>query len=72
LALGELRRRARQRRAARETLQAALNIFESLGASLWADRATKELGRIGGRRVQAPSELTPTERRVAELWPRER
>jgi DNA-binding CsgD family transcriptional regulator len=67
LALGEVQRRAKRRRAARETLQEALSSFESLGARLWAERARKELGRIGGRRPHAPHELTPTERRVAEL-----
>ena len=52
--------------AVRESLERALEAFESLGAPLWADRARAELGRIGGR---APSslELTPTEERVAEL-----
>ena len=41
-------------------------VFEQIGARIWADRARAELGRLGGR---APSgdELTPTERRVAEL-----
>ena len=55
-----------RKRAARETLGAALTAFEDIGATLWAERARSELGRIGGR---APSsgELTPTERRVAEL-----
>jgi DNA-binding NarL/FixJ family response regulator len=66
LALGAEQRRARQRRAARASLQAALATFDALGASLWSAKARAELGRIGGR---APSsgELTPAERRVAEL-----
>ncbi len=66
LALGTEQRRARQRRAARATLEQAQADFEALGASLWAAKAQAELGRIGGR---APSsgELTPAERRVAEL-----
>jgi DNA-binding CsgD family transcriptional regulator len=66
LVLGEIQRRARQRRAARETLQRALEIFESLGAPLWADRVRREIARIGGR-AASPSELTPTEQRVAVL-----
>jgi DNA-binding CsgD family transcriptional regulator len=66
LAQGQLRRRARQKRAARESLQEALQIFERLGAPLWADRARAELRRIG-LRPPAPLELTPTEERVAEL-----
>src|SRR5262249_22985328 len=36
LALGSTRRRARERRAARECLQNALAIFEQLGAATWA------------------------------------
>jgi DNA-binding CsgD family transcriptional regulator len=66
LALGETQRRARQRRAARQSLQAALALFEELGARLWAEKARRELARIGGR---APSvgALTPTEERVAAL-----
>jgi DNA-binding CsgD family transcriptional regulator len=67
LALGELQRRERRRRAARETLQEALTSFESLGAPLWAARARAELDRIGGRAPSQKGELTPTERRVAEL-----
>jgi DNA-binding CsgD family transcriptional regulator len=66
LALGSAQRHMRQRRAARETLEQALRGFDELGASLWAERARAELGRISGR---APSrgELTASERRVAEL-----
>lgn len=66
LALGTARRRAQQRRLARETLEQALAAFDELGARLWAAKARAELGRIGGR---APSsgELTPSEQRVAEL-----
>ncbi len=64
--LGATQRAAKQKRAARETLTEALASFDELGAPLWAVRARDELGRISGR---APSrdELTPTERRVAEL-----
>jgi DNA-binding CsgD family transcriptional regulator len=66
LVRGAIERRARRKRAARETLNAALAGFEELGSRAWADRTRAELGRIGGR---APSraELTPAERRVAEL-----
>jgi DNA-binding CsgD family transcriptional regulator len=66
LVQGMVQRRAKQRRAARSSLDEAVAIFEELGASLWATKAHAELGRIGGR---APSlgELTTTERRVAEL-----
>ena len=66
LALGSVLRRARQRRAARESLQQAHAIFEELGAALWAEKARVELARIGGR-IARPGELTPAEQRVAEL-----
>jgi DNA-binding CsgD family transcriptional regulator len=66
LAFGWLERRAKQKRAAREALHSALDIFEGLGASLWATRARGELDRVGGR-TQAGLSLTPAERRVAEL-----
>jgi DNA-binding CsgD family transcriptional regulator len=63
---GAVERRAKRKREARGTLTKALEIFEELGASLWADKARAELARIGGR---APSslDLTPTEDKVAAL-----
>jgi DNA-binding CsgD family transcriptional regulator len=66
LVRGTVERRAKRKREARDTLSTALEIFEGLGAALWAEKARAELARIGGR---APSsmELTPTEARVAEL-----
>lgn len=66
LALGAARRRAKERRSARESLLEARELFAGLGAKMWEQRAEAELARIGGR---APSggELTPVERRVAEL-----
>jgi DNA-binding CsgD family transcriptional regulator len=66
LALGQLQRRAKQRREARETLEATVPLFEELGARIWAERARAELGRIGGR-TPSGSDLTPTEHRLAEL-----
>jgi DNA-binding CsgD family transcriptional regulator len=65
LALGVVRRRRRQKRSAREAIEAALEGFEEVGASLWADAARAELGRIGGRR--RAEGLTAAERRVADL-----
>ena len=65
LVKGTLLRRTRQRSAAREVLRHALATFEDLGAPRWAAQAREELGRIGIRR--APTHLTATERRVAEL-----
>jgi DNA-binding CsgD family transcriptional regulator len=66
LARGQLLRRLKQKRAARESLQEALEVFERLGAPLWAERARAELRRIG-LRPAAPLSLTPTEERVADL-----
>jgi DNA-binding CsgD family transcriptional regulator len=66
LALGQTQRRARHRRAARQTLETARDAFQQLGASLWADMARAELARIGGREPSAGG-LTPTEERVAAL-----
>ena len=66
LVLGQVQRRARRKRSAREALEAALGVFEQLGAPLWAERARGELARLGGRRA-AGSELTPSEARVAAL-----
>ena len=66
LALGRAHREAQHKKAARDTLEQAVEIFEGLGAKTWAERARGELRRIGGR---APStgQLTETERRIVEL-----
>jgi DNA-binding CsgD family transcriptional regulator len=64
-ALGAVRRRERQKRAAREAIAAALEGFEQLGAATWAEKARAELGRIGGRTREQG--LTAAERRVAAL-----
>jgi DNA-binding NarL/FixJ family response regulator len=66
LARGAAQRRANQRRAARDSLGEALEIFDRLGARLWADRARAELARIGGR-APSPDALTTTEQRLAAL-----
>ena len=65
LALGVARRRARQKRGAREALTAAVAGLEQLGEVMWTARARAELGRIGGRTREEG--LTPAERRVAGL-----
>jgi DNA-binding CsgD family transcriptional regulator len=65
LALGMILRRARQKRAARDAIGAALAEFEDLGAATWVERARDELGRIGGRTREEG--LTAAERRVAAL-----
>ena len=65
LALGVTRRRARQKRPAREAIEQAQAAFEELGAERWAERARDELGAIGGR--TRSEGLTPAEQRVADL-----
>ena len=65
LALGVLRRRARQKRLARDAIVEALAAFEQLGAATWVERARSELGSIGGRKREEG--LTQAERRVAVL-----
>ena len=65
LALGVNRRRARQKRAAREALEAAIDGFKNLGAPRWVAAARAELARIGGRSRQ--SGLSPSELSVAAL-----
>jgi len=65
LALGVMRRRQRQKAAARIALEDARSSFTALGAATWAERARAELGRIGGR-VREEG-LTGAEHRVAAL-----
>ena len=67
LAAGIIRRRARRRRAARESFEQALAIFEGLGAELWLARTRRELGRIAGRVPSETGALTPAEERVVAL-----
>jgi DNA-binding CsgD family transcriptional regulator len=67
LCCGQLQRRTRKRRAARDSLDRASAIFAELGASLWVERCESELGRLGLRPGPGGDELTPSERRVAEL-----
>jgi DNA-binding CsgD family transcriptional regulator len=66
LAMGEVQRRARQRAAAREAMEASRGIFDDLGAALWSQRARAELGRLGLSR-RGGGDLTDAERRVAEM-----
>jgi DNA-binding NarL/FixJ family response regulator len=66
LALGSVQRRARRQRDARASLERALAIFDGRGAPLWAEKARRELARLGGR-PSAAAELTTSEQRVAEL-----
>jgi DNA-binding CsgD family transcriptional regulator len=66
MARGSMRRRRREKRRAHDDLELALATFEDLGATAWADRARRELARIG-LRPSAPAQLTETERAVASL-----
>ncbi len=66
LALGVAQRRMKRRREARTTLEAALEVFDRIGAALWAERARGELKRISGR-AATPGALTPAEERIAAL-----
>ena len=52
---------------ARESIQAALEIFTQHGARLWAAKAEAELARISGSSPSATNDLTETERRIATL-----
>ncbi|MGI5489825.1 AAA family ATPase [Microtetraspora malaysiensis] len=73
LAYGEWLRRARRRADARVQLRGALEIFDRLGAELWAERARAELRATGDvpaapRRADDPlSVLTPREREIVRL-----
>jgi DNA-binding CsgD family transcriptional regulator len=66
LAAGEIRRRAGRRRAALDALETARDAFERLGASQWAERAAADIARLGLQR-SAPTQLTPSELRIAQL-----
>jgi DNA-binding NarL/FixJ family response regulator len=65
LCIGRVERRRKLRKSARAALGQALEIFEQVGTPLWAARAQAELDRTHLR--EAPSELSPSELRVAEL-----
>jgi DNA-binding CsgD family transcriptional regulator len=71
LAYGERLRRATRRVLAREQLRAALDEFEDLGATRWAERAAVELAATGEtvhrRDADARSSLTPQELQVSLL-----
>ncbi|MBV8957070.1 MAG: hypothetical protein JO179_23225 [Solirubrobacterales bacterium] len=68
--LGGAIRRAGRPSDARDTLRQALQIADEIGALRAARLAREELQRAGGRapaRGNARDQLTPSERRVAEL-----
>ncbi len=62
---GMIERRSRRKSAARDSFGQALDIFEHLGAPLWADKTRHAMSAIA---VRAPVYgLTDTERRIAAL-----
>ncbi|HUA44162.1 MAG TPA: AAA family ATPase [Solirubrobacteraceae bacterium] len=67
LELGTLQRRAKQKNAAKRTLEHALTMYEAIGAPMWVERTRDELSRIGLRRAGAGNGLTPAQTRVMEL-----
>jgi DNA-binding CsgD family transcriptional regulator len=66
LVAGRIERRRRRKAIAAGHLRRAKEMFEGMGAALWAQRAHEELRRVG-LRPSAPTELTASERQVAEL-----
>ena len=55
LALGAALRRGGRRRDARAALEAALAVFDRLGATHWTDKARAEIARLGGARPPVTS-----------------
>ena len=66
LAKGLILRRTRRKQAAVEASAAARANFDQAGMRLWVSKADSELARVRVRHV-GRSELTETERRIAEL-----
>jgi DNA-binding CsgD family transcriptional regulator len=66
LVVGDVRRRAKQKRPARESLDQAVAIFDDLGTRVWSARARASLARVSGRSASA-DELTETEHQIAHL-----
>ena len=71
LVYGEWLRRQRRRRDAREQLRTAHDMFTSMGAEAFAERARAELLATGERArprtAPAAEELTPQEAQIARL-----
>jgi len=63
---GRIYRRAREKRLAKNSLEAALQIFNQLNAPLWSVQARSDLSRVG-LRPAASSDLSATETAVAGL-----
>ena len=71
LVYGEWLRRRDRRLEARAELQTAYDLFDAMGARLFAERTGKELAATGARARQrstsTSNELTPQESQIAEL-----
>ena len=69
LALGAVRRRLKRKHLAADALTAAIDMFDRLPAPIWAERARREAGRLGGRDGPAADEgsLSATEREIVRL-----
>ena len=71
LVYGEWLRRQRRRRDARDQLGTAYEIFDSIGAAAFAERARTELRAAGGharqRTIETPDALTAQEALIARL-----
>jgi DNA-binding CsgD family transcriptional regulator len=63
--IGQIRRRRKEKRLAREALNEALTTFGNLGTPVWVGRARAELARIPQHLTTTG--LTPTEERIARL-----
>jgi DNA-binding CsgD family transcriptional regulator len=66
LVAGAVERRRRSKHRAADHLRQALELFDHVGARLWAQRARAELDRVG-LRPSSSTELTVSEIRVAQL-----
>jgi len=66
LVQGRIRRRALQRRAARDSLELAAAMFDAAGTPRWAEQARLEFTALGLRRGNEDT-LTASEERVARL-----
>ncbi len=66
LLYGEWLRRQRRRRDARAQLQGAVELFEAIGAGLFARRARSEL-EATGEHITTPHLLTPQESAIAKI-----
>ena len=67
LELGALQRRAKQKNAAKQSLERALEMYSAIGDPIWEERARDQLARVGLRRPVVTEGLTPAQQRVAEL-----